>query len=141
MKLLRWILAGLAAAVIMNISGYLFNVVIFVSPYEDPAYSSVWREMENWVLWTNLLVLASGFAFALFYALIYKGIPGRSPATKGVLFGFFCWLFIVLPTHLMNGIFINLPSLSIITWIIDSFVADILMGLVVGLIFWFSLER
>ena len=140
MKLLRWILAGIAAGVIMNASGFLFNMVIFVSPYEDPTYSAVWKQMENWMLWTNLLVLGSGLAFALFYALLYKGIPGRIPAVKGILFGFFCWLFIILPHHLMSAIFINIPQLSVVAWIVDSFVYSLLMGLVVGLIFWYSLE-
>lgn len=141
MKLLRWIIAGIVTGLVVNGSGFLFNMVLFSKAYTDPTYLAIWKTDPNWMLWCVLLAFGFSFAMALFYALVYRGIPGRSPGLKGLLFGVFAWLFLTIPAYLMNYIFINIPPLAMMAWILDSFVHSVLGGFLIGIIYGHSLER
>lgn len=40
----------------------------------------------------TLLSMVMGLAFSFLYLMFYRGIPGKSPAKKGFIFGFLLWL-------------------------------------------------
>jgi len=102
MKVLRWFLAGLAFGVISQIVGGIIYGGIFPNWYF--ASQEFFRPMDHLGFKVGLPVmnLVQDLLLAIVYAVLYQGIPGKSPASKGAIFGLLLWIASPLPGMLIQ---------------------------------------
>ncbi|MDI6735083.1 MAG: hypothetical protein QME42_02650 [bacterium] len=92
MKVLRWFLAGLAFGVIAQIVGGIVYMGIFPHWYES--CRQLFRPMDHpyFMIGLPLMNLVQGLLLAIVYAVLYNGIPAKTPVLKGIVFGLLLWL-------------------------------------------------
>ncbi len=138
MKVLRWFLGGLAFGVISQIVGGIIYGGIFPNWYE--ASQEFFRAMDHIGFKVGLPVMniVQGLLVAIVYAVLYQGIPGKSPTAKGAIFGLLLWIASSLPGMLIqfciSTMRFPLPCL------INSLVASVVGCLVIAAIWGKSLE-
>jgi len=79
--------------------------------------------------------LQSGFPFSReLYILGSTSIPGSTPLRRGVAFGALVFLVGGLPGNLGNFILLNLPVALSLSWTVETLVASLAGGAVIGLL-------
>ena len=113
--------------------GWLFGWVYELAP-------NIWvgqdemLKASNLVL-SNLFGLIASFLFALVYALLAKGIPGDSPAKKGLMFGLFVWLVGALAAVSIMPFYMTIATGVVIYWIIQALIWNLIRGAIVGVMY------
>jgi hypothetical protein len=74
--------------------------------------------------------LVTGFLFALVYNVVKGAIPGKGWKNKGLMYGFVVFLIAGLPTTMMLILLINLPIGLLLSWMLQSLIVYLIMGLV-----------
>jgi hypothetical protein len=77
-----------------------------------------------------LFGLLGGILFALVYTVIKGGIPAKSIAKKGLLYGFLVFLVGGVPGYLALILLVNLPFALIIIWAAETLVINLLGGMI-----------
>ncbi len=91
MKALRWLIAGVVFGIFSNLVHGIVNGGIFKNWYAG--YEHLYRTFDLAMMTKlTLLSIVMGLVFSFLYLVLHKGIPGKSPAKKGLLFGFLLWL-------------------------------------------------
>ena len=75
-----------------------------------------------------------GIILALVYALLYRGIPGKS-IVKGLVFGLFVWLVGTLPGMLATYTFMRVATTVVIYWTIQGLVVLLVEGAIIAAIY------
>lgn len=115
--------------VIMLTCGWLFSWVYALPPVEIWVPLSVMTNPQTQMS-LGILGLLIAFFFVFVYAVIYKGIPGKT-WTRGLMYGLLLWL----PTSLgmASMIFLmNINPIVVVYWMIQALVISLLSGLFVG---------
>ena len=130
----RWLLASLAAFVVIFILEFLIHGILLEGIYQQTA--SVWRpepEIERmmWLFWLGYLV------FAPFFALIYtKGYEaGKSGFGQGVRYGVYMGVILSVMQSLGWYVVLPIPATLAFYWFIATMVESVAAGIVVGLIY------
>lgn len=132
------IIAALFFAVISQIV-HTIGTMLTLPFYQDPNYFSVWSNLMmpkagsptlNFMLLSFVFALINGLIFASIYALIRKGLPGQSDASKGLLYGLFVFLLAGIYMFFTWILLINLPMMLLVAWIIEALIIDLAVGLI-----------
>lgn len=132
-------------------SGVLFAVIAQVvhtvcsflgmSFYTNPDYFAVWSKImmptagpppASFYAYSILFGLLGGILFALVYAVLKGGIPVRSIAKRGLLYGFLIFLVGGIPGYLSLILLINLPFALVVLWALETLIIDLLGGIIVA---------
>jgi hypothetical protein len=82
------------------------------------------------MMYLNLLALVIAFFFVFVYAIIYKGIPGKT-WTRGLMYGLLLWL--ASSIGMASMIFLmNISPFVVIYWMAQGLLISLLSGLFVG---------
>ena len=106
--------------------------------YMDPNYLAVWSKImmptagpppAEFYYYGITFQLVTGLLFGIVYAVIRGAVPGKGWKNKGLMYGFLVFLLAGIPTSLMLFMLINLPLGIILSWMLQSLVVYLLMGL------------
>lgn len=135
MKKWKILIAGVAITVFdvivgMVTCGWLFNWVYGLEP------TNVWKPMEGPPGVTFYIgVLALNIVLVFFYALLNKGIPGKSKLVKGLLFGLCVWAVGILPGMFATYSFMTVATTVVIYWTVSGLIQIPLKGLIIAAIY------
>ena len=135
MKILKIIIAALIITAVDAVvgavtCGNLFNWVYKLEP------ANIWKSMD--VPPGVCFFVASALlnvVFVLVYAILYKGIPGKSKWVKGLVYGVCVWAIGMLPGMLMTHTFMTVATEVIIYWTVLGLVQNPLRGLIASVIY------
>jgi hypothetical protein len=131
----------LAVAVVYVIVGEIImtlGAMADMNYYTDSAYASVWSKImmptagpppAEFYYTSIAFQLVTGFLFALVYAVIKGAVPGKGWTNKGLMYGFLVFLIAGLPTTMMLISLVNLPLGLLFSWMLQSLIVYLLMGL------------
>lgn len=102
----RLLIAGLAAGVIANITGYLITGWLF-HPYQERT-PATWRASEGWqhYLYATLIRIAACAAIALFYGALHP-LAASQPWVCALAWGVLLGAVTLLPLILEAALFVN----------------------------------
>jgi hypothetical protein len=132
MKIGKILLAALALSLFSAIfaaltCGGAFNWVYKLEP------TIIWKPMQGPPgLAFHLVGYLLNALFALVYALIKKGLPGKGKFTKGLSFGLCLWLVGTLPGMFATYAFMNIATGVVIYWTLLALVELPLKGIIVS---------
>lgn len=140
MKALRCFLGGLVFGIIAQIAGGIIYGVIFPNWYSIETVPGLLRSMNHAGFKVGLPVMniVQGLLLSFVYTIFYKGIPGKSPVTKGASFGFLLWLAGALP-----GVLISFCTTSMrfpLPCLMHTLAVMMIGSLIIGVIWGKSLE-
>jgi len=107
--------------------------------YMDSNYFSVWSKImmptagpppAEFYYMSIAFSIITGFFFGLVYNVIKNAVPGKGWKNKGLMYGFLVFLVAGIPTTMMLYLLINLPPGLLLSWMLQSLVVYLLMGLV-----------
>ncbi len=112
--------------------GWLFSWVYTIPPV-------IWKSPEmmatpTYMILSLLVGLVSSFIFVAVFALLYKGIPLKG-LKKGLLYGFLAWLIGPFVGIVGMPIYMMIANTVIIYWLINFFIAYLVMGLLTASIY------
>lgn len=133
-KLFKILLSGVVAGVILFVTASI--VYNYIGHISDPSLSHIFREKISMKWFYKLLIITAGtgIIMALFYSIIYSGLPGGN-IFKGIFWGFIVWLIIVhqpLITLLVVGKF---TMDLLVSWILQGLVSYVAAGISISLIY------
>ena len=132
----------LAVAILYAIVGEIvmtLGAMADMSYYYDPGYFTVWSKLmmpaagppPAEFYYTGIAFqLVTGFLFGLVYRVIKGAVPGKGWKNKGLMYGFLIFLVAGIPTTTMLYLLINLPVGLLLSWMLQSLVVYLLMGLI-----------
>jgi len=134
-----------AAAVFAVIAQVVHTAGAFLTMgyYTDPAYACLWSKAmmpSNGPPPAGFFLLAIGISFftgavySWVFGLLKASIPGSTPLRRGVAFGALVFLVGGLPGNLGNFILLNLPVALSLSWTVETLVASLAGGAVIGLL-------
>lgn len=131
MNVKRWLLASLAAFVVILVLDQILNTVLLTGLYQQTA--AVWRptpELERLfpLLWAGMAVST------LFFTLIYaQGFDRkRAGAAQGMRFGLYMGLFYFTLYCLVSYVVLPIPAVLAAWWFIGGIVEYVAGGAAVG---------
>lgn len=135
MKIGKFFLAGILAAIIQylinSIFGYTFRELY------DPT-TGLWRAMPtpSWIQNVILANIIIAFLIVTAYAAVNTGLGKKAETTKkGLKFGLIVWLVKDITGGIMTYVFMPVPLKLISTWIIASFIINLVNGIVIAKIY------
>lgn len=135
MKVGKVVIAGAAVTIVNAVIGMVTCGGVFNWVYKlEPA--NVWRPMSGGP--GAMFMLASfvvSTILALVYALINKGIPGRTTWKKGIVFGLCVWAVGMLPGMLATYAFMTVATPVVIYWTMLGLLKSPLEGMVIAAIY------
>jgi hypothetical protein len=132
----------LAVAILYAIVGEIImtlGAMADMNYYLDSNYFAVWSKLMMPVAgpppaefyYTGIIFqLLTGFLFAIVYRVIKGAVPGKGWKNKGLMYGFLVFLVAGIPTTMMLYLLINLPVGLLLSWMLQSLVVYLIMGLV-----------
>jgi hypothetical protein len=136
----RIIAAGVAFAVIAQIvHGIGANLTMGFYLMEE--YFPVWSKIMmpaasappmSFFYYSIAFGIITGIIYAAVYTLIKNSVPGKKAMNKGLNYGLLLFLISVLPGSLSMYLLINLPSLLIVYWAIESLVVSVIGGIIIA---------
>ena len=134
MKIGEIIIATVAITILHAIVGAITCGGVFNWVYKlEPV--SVWKPMEAPGIMYYVGSVLLNFLFVLVYAILQKGIPGKTKLVKGLMFGLCVWTVGMLPGMFATYIFMTVSPTVIIYWLIWALVMDPLKGLITANIY------
>lgn len=110
--------------------GWLFNWVYKLEP------TNVWKPIDSAPgLQIQIGVFLLNVVFAVVYALLKKGIPGKNKLTKGLVFGLCVWAVGMLPGMFSTYSFMTVATGVVIYWTLLGLVEIPVKGLIVAAIY------
>lgn len=133
-------LGGIIYTVIATILHWI-EPLIAMKYYTMEEFFPVWSRLmmpnagpppASFMIYSVLFTLVGGILFALVYAVIKEGVPGKTLVKKGLIYGSIVFLLAGIPTSLMLYLLINLPSTLIWLWAVEVLVIYLLGGMIVA---------
>ncbi len=133
----------LAAIVFMIIAQVIHTIEaqVTMNYYTDPAYFAVWSKIMmptagpppvEFYYYSLTFTFITGLIFAGIYAVIAKGIPGKTLAKKGLIYGLLIWLISGIASALSMFLLINLPIDLIAYWTVTGLIINLIAGVAVS---------
>jgi hypothetical protein len=131
----------LAVAIVYAIVGEIvmtLGAMADMNYYLDQNYFPVWNKImmpaagpppAEFYCTGIAFQLVTGFLFGLVYAVIKGAVPGKGWKNKGLMYGFLVFLVAGIPITLMLIMLINLPLGLLLSWMLQSLIVYLLMGL------------
>jgi hypothetical protein len=135
MKIGKILIAALAVSIFSAVAGgvtcgWLFNWVYKLEP------TNVWKPMNGPPgLAFYIVSLLLNLVFVVVYALLRKGIPGKSRLAKGLVFGLCVWAVGMLPGMFSTYAFMTVATGVVIYWTVLGLVETPLRGLIIAAIY------
>ncbi|MFA5148359.1 MAG: hypothetical protein WC491_04440 [Candidatus Omnitrophota bacterium] len=129
----------LIAAIALSIFGFIVAAVtcggVFNWVYKlEP--TNVWKPMDGPpVLAYHVVGLLLNMILVAVYALLRKGIPGKSRLVKGLVYGLCVWAVGMLPGMFATYYFMTVATEVVIYWTILGLVEYPIMGLIIAAIY------
>ena len=110
-----------------------------MSYYMDANYFAVWSKLmmpaagppPAEFYYTGIIFqLVTGFLFAIVYKVIKGSVPGKGWKNKGLMYGFLIFMVAGMPATMTLYLLINLPAGLLLSWMLQSLVVYLIMGLV-----------
>ena len=128
----RWLLASVAALVVVAVLEFVIHGVLLSGIYRQTA--SIWRkDMQQlmWIFWVGYLV------FAPFFALIYvkgyeKGKPGLG---QGLRFGFYVGAMLSVMASFGWYVLLPIPLALAFCWFLATLAVYVAAGAAVGSVY------
>ncbi|RZN39816.1 MAG: hypothetical protein EFT35_03565 [Methanophagales archaeon ANME-1-THS] len=139
-KLARILGAGVVFGIIALIIHTLFAFVS-MDFYGDPAYLPVWSKLmmptagpppASFLYYSLSFNIISGILFALVYTVIGSCVPGERFVSRGLMYGFLIFLVGAIPGYFALYLLINLPTILIALWAVESLLLYLIGGIVVA---------
>ncbi|MBI4995028.1 hypothetical protein HZC21_05325 [Candidatus Peregrinibacteria bacterium] len=139
-KFWRFVLAAIAFAVIAQIIHSVAPMLTMQS-YTDPAYASVWSKFmmpfagpppATFYYMSVAFNLIGALLFTLVYLVVKNSVPGKTLASKGLMYGFLIFLVAGIPGFLSMFMVLNLPLALIVSWTLEGLLIDLLGGMAVA---------
>lgn len=139
MKALKIIIAGIVFAIIAQII-HMAESMLTMNFYTDPIYFAVWSKIMmpgagappmEFYIYSIIFSFITGIIYAIVYSMISKSVPGKTPFSKGLNFGFFLF-FIAIPWTLTMYLLINLPAMLLAVWAITGLIINIIFGIIIA---------
>ena len=135
MKLGKVLVAGLAVTVFKAIVGMVFCGGIFSWVYKiEPI--NVWKAMDGppgATFFVGCFVLSVILAFV--YALINKGLPGKTKITKGIMYGLCVWAVGMLPGMYATYSFMTVATTVLVYWTVLGLIQTPIEGIIIALVY------
>lgn len=131
----------IVAAIVFMIVSEVLNMIeaqLTMNYYTDPTYFSVWSKIMmpkagpppvEFYYYSVIFSFITGLIFAGIYAVIEKGIPGKTLIKKGVIYGLLIWLVGGIAGSLAMVLLINLPIDLIAFWAVTGLIIDLIAGI------------
>lgn len=109
--------------------------------YMDPQYCFVWSKImmpeagpppASFMIYSLILGLISSILFVLVYVIIHLAVSGKTPVSKGLVYGILVFLVGGLPGRLSLILLVNLPTGLIIMWTIEGLIINLINGMIVA---------
>jgi len=132
----------LAVAILYAIVGEIvmtLGAMADMNYYFDPGYFAVWSKLmmpaagpppAEFYYFGIAFQLVTGFLFAIVYRVIKGSVPGKGWKNKGLMYGFLIFLVAGIPMSMTLYLLINLPVGLLLSWMLQSLVVYLIMGLV-----------
>jgi hypothetical protein len=132
----------IAVAIVYAIVGEIIMTIgamADMSYYYDSNYFPVWSKLmmpaagpppDEFYYVGIAFQLVTGFLFALVYNVLKGAVPGKGWKNKGLMYGFLIFLVAGIPTTMTLYLLINLPVGLLLSWMLQSLVVYLVMGLV-----------
>jgi len=131
-----------AAIVFMIISQVIHTIEaqITMNYYTDPTYFSVWSKImmgkmgltPEFMYYSLTFAFIGGLLFTGVYTTIQKGVPEKTIAKKGLIYGLLIWLVGIIPGSLSMVLLINLPVDLIAYWTVTGLIINLLAGVAIA---------
>jgi hypothetical protein len=131
----------IAVAILYAIAGEIImtlGAMADMNYYQNPNYFPVWSKImmpaagpppATFLYIGIAFQLITGFLFALVYVVVKGAVPGKGWKNRGLMYGFLVFMVAGIPTTLMLILLVNLPLGLLISWMLQSLVVYLLMGL------------
>ena len=134
-KIFKVVLAAVVITVFgaiwsMFTCGWLFKGIYEIEPVK------IWVPIENVSMLTlNVGALILNIIFVGIYALINKGVPGKSRVAKGLLYGVLVWSLGMLPGMFYTYLFMTAAWQVLLYWTISGLITTPICGLIAAAIY------
>ena len=130
----RWLMASIAAFVVIVVLEYVVNEILLAEAYRQTA--AVWRPQADmqrlmWLWWVSYAV--SALVFALIYAQGYE--PAKAGAAQGMRYGMYMGVFLAASIALGFYAALPIPAALAVYWFISGVVTWAIAGAVVGALY------
>ncbi|MFH1211330.1 MAG: hypothetical protein V1659_00190 [Candidatus Woesearchaeota archaeon] len=128
----KWILGG----IVFGIIAWIINGILGM--LTGRFYTGdIWRPMigGSFIVTTLAFNILGGLLFALMYAFLYRGVPCKTGAGKGALFGFFILIGTTLYGMCMSYLFVKISLVVILFWILGALLSNVIGGAALGAIY------
>ena len=134
----RIVIAGVVVWIVSSIflfltCGWLFNWVYKLPP-------NIWRDFSTMptnagnLIGPHLIGIIRALLFALVFAILYKGIPGKG-VNKGMIYGVLVWIVGALAGIATMPFYMTIATTVVIYWIIGALVLSVINGAIVGALY------
>jgi hypothetical protein len=139
-KAWKLILAAIVFLIISQVI-HMIEAQLTMNYYTDPAYFSVWSKImmptagpppAEFYYYSWIFTFIGGLIFAGIYAVIEKGIPGKTIVKKGMIYGLLIWLITGISASLTMVLLINLPIDLIAIWAVTGLIINLIAGIAVA---------
>ena len=134
MNIKRWVLAGMAAWLVITGLDFIIHHKLLMGLYEQTA--SVWRPKGQgrpvmWLMFVGQLIFGLGLAW--FYTKGYEsGKPGLG---QGLRFGFYAGVFLAAAKNFIWYVVLPIPFILNLAWLGSAFLDCLVASAVIGLIY------
>jgi hypothetical protein len=130
-------ISGVLIWIVSSIFGFLTCGWLFNWVYQLPP--NIWRDPATMMspcnlIGSNVIGIVRGILFALVFAILYKGIPGKG-VNKGMLYGVLVWAVGALPGIATMPFYMTIATTVVVYWIIQSLVLSVISGAIVGALY------
>lgn len=130
----RWLMASIAAFVVVAVLEYVLNEILLADLYRQTA--AVWRPQTDmqrlmW-LWTISHAIAA-LVFTLIYAQGYE--RSKAGPAQGARYGLYMGIFVSAPTSLGFYAVLPIPAALALYWFVGGVVVWAVTGAVVGALY------
>jgi len=130
----RWLIASLAAFVVIAVLEFIVNAILLADLYHQTA--AVWRpptDMQSlmWLWWVSYAV--SALVFTLIYAQGYE--PAKAGPAQGMRYGLYMGLFLAAPMGIGFYAVLPIPGALAVYWFVAAVVMWAIAGAVVGALY------
>jgi hypothetical protein len=86
------------------------------------------------IIGPHVIGIIRALLFALVFAILYKGIPGKG-ITKGIVYGVLVWLVGALTGMASLPFYMTIATTVVIYWILQQLALGVINGAIVGVIY------
>lgn len=139
-KFWRFVLAAVVFTIIAQII-HSVAPMLTMQYYTDPAYATVWSKFmmpfagpppATFYYMSVAFNLIGALLFTLVYLVVKNSVPGKTLASKGLMYGFLIFLVSGISAFLSMFMILNLPLVLIVSWTLEGLLINLLGGMAVA---------